>query len=143
MRFDESKQYVVDPAARARILRISENLRIRPLRYAQRRRRAKGVAEYAPGEEICLPGTGRALFRVDQLIGTGGFGEVYAATAVGGAARRFALKRVRYSRFDEKNRAEVERQHCDEALLMLQLGAHANVVALHCEIPDPLSGRPT
>ena len=28
VRFDESKQYVVDPAARARILRISENLRI-------------------------------------------------------------------------------------------------------------------
>ena len=46
-------------------------------------------------------------------------------------ARRRALKRVRYSNFDAAKRADVELQHCSEALLMLQLGAHPNIVALH------------
>ena len=54
-----------------------------------------------------------------------------ADDAVGGAARRRALKRVRYSKFDAAKRGEIELQHCSEALLMLQLGAHPNIVALH------------
>ena len=94
--------------------------------------------ELAPGDElphgyeVCLPGTGRALFEVvGDPIGRGGFGEVYEAKAVGGAKRRYALKRVRYSKFDAAKRDEVELQHCREALIMLQLGEHPNVIALH------------
>ena len=93
---------------------------------------ARSTDELAPGYEVCLPGTGRALFRVGKLLGKGSFGEVYVADdAVGGAARRRALKRVRYSNFDPAKRDDIERQHCEEALLMLQLGAHPNIVALH------------
>ena len=44
---------------------------------------------------------------------------------------------MRYSNFDAAKRDDVERQHCEEALLMLQLGAHPNIVALHyCVVSD-------
>ena len=56
--------------------------------------------------------TGRALFRICKYINKGNFGEVYEADAVGGASRRRALKRVRYSKEDKAKRSGVENRHC-------------------------------
>jgi serine/threonine protein kinase len=89
------------------------------------------VEQLKTGFEVRLPTTGELLFVIEKFIAKGGFGEVYVAASASTGTRR-AMKRVRYADRPEAERRKIEREHCQEALLMLEFERnHPNLVGLH------------
>ncbi|KAH8048140.1 serine/threonine kinase [Aureococcus anophagefferens] len=91
------------------------------------------VPAYGEGHEINDVNTGKALYVVEKLLGSGAFSDVYLTVRNG---RHFAMKCLKLDPNDFSRYDRAEFGLCREASLLLGLPAHGNIVCLRYVYAD-------
>lgn len=93
---------------------------------------AAHVPAYATGDEISGPG-GDVLYKVESVLGSGAFSDVYLTTRGGNA---FAMKCLKLDPSDYLKYYKAEFGLCREASLLIGLPVHKNIVSLRYVYAD-------
>jgi hypothetical protein len=87
----------------------------------------KGSLRFKPGDEIRYT-AGDVAFTVEHPLGCGAFGEVHVVRSPDG--RQDAMKCTKLADMTQEQRERMFLPLCEEALLMVKLGHHPNLIAL-------------